>query len=63
MPQIACPTCQKKFDSDATKAMPFCSTRCKLIDLGKWLDEENSIPTDIEQSLEEGSFSEGTDWD
>jgi endogenous inhibitor of DNA gyrase (YacG/DUF329 family) len=22
---------------------PFCSHRCKLIDLGKWLDEEHSI--------------------
>ncbi len=24
---------------------PFCSERCKLVDLGKWLGEEYRIPT------------------
>jgi uncharacterized protein len=26
--------------------MPFCSERCQLIDLGRWLSEEISIPVD-----------------
>ena len=26
---------------------PFCSKRCKSIDLGKWLNEEYRIPTPI----------------
>jgi len=24
--------------------MPFCSARCKLIDLGQWLDEKHTLP-------------------
>ncbi len=26
------------------RAFPFCSDRCKLVDLGKWLGEEYRIP-------------------
>jgi len=25
-------------------AFPFCSARCKLLDLGKWLDEQYRLP-------------------
>jgi endogenous inhibitor of DNA gyrase (YacG/DUF329 family) len=28
------------------KAFPFCSQRCQLIDLGKWLDEDYRIPAE-----------------
>ena len=36
-----CPTCNKEFPGDPKKPYyPFCSERCKMIDLGKWLDEE-----------------------
>ena len=24
--------------------MPFCSDRCRLVDLGRWLDESHAIP-------------------
>lgn len=27
---------------------PFCSERCRLIDLGAWLDEKYSIPAPLE---------------
>jgi endogenous inhibitor of DNA gyrase (YacG/DUF329 family) len=30
-------------------AFPFCSDRCKLIDLGKWLGEEYKVPTKPEE--------------
>lgn len=43
-PEINCPTCDAKFKISATKAMPFCSERCRLIDLGRWLDEGIGIP-------------------
>lgn len=29
---------------DETDAPPFCSERCKLIDLGRWLDEDIGLP-------------------
>jgi endogenous inhibitor of DNA gyrase (YacG/DUF329 family) len=41
--RIKCPTCKKAGDWFATDFGPFCSQRCKLIDLGKWLGEENRI--------------------
>lgn len=41
--RIKCPTCKKTGDWFATDFGPFCSKRCKLIDLGKWLGEENRI--------------------
>jgi endogenous inhibitor of DNA gyrase (YacG/DUF329 family) len=32
----------------AERWRPFCSERCKLIDLGSWFDETNRIPDDSE---------------
>lgn len=46
---VTCPTCGKPvaWTTDATWR-PFCSRRCRLIDLGDWLDENHRIsdPTD-----------------
>ncbi len=28
---------------------PFCSERCKLLDLGAWADEKYSIPADVSE--------------
>ena len=39
-----CPACQKEFQPDDGPAMPFCSERCRMIDLGHWLDEKISLP-------------------
>lgn len=40
---IRCPTCKKEGDWFAGEYGPFCSKRCRLVDLGKWLGEENLI--------------------
>jgi endogenous inhibitor of DNA gyrase (YacG/DUF329 family) len=40
---IKCPTCGKKGDWSSGAYRPFCSQRCKLIDLGKWFGEEHLI--------------------
>ena len=40
---VICPTCKKKGDWFAGKHGPFCSHRCKLVDLGKWLGGEHVI--------------------
>ena len=39
----SCPTCKKKGEWLAGDFGPFCSHRCKLIDLGKWLGGEHAI--------------------
>lgn len=44
--KIKCPTCQKPADfSSENPHRPFCSARCKLIDLGAWAAEDYKIPT------------------
>jgi endogenous inhibitor of DNA gyrase (YacG/DUF329 family) len=40
---VKCPTCKKAGRWFDTEHGPFCSNRCRLIDLGKWLGEENRI--------------------
>jgi len=44
-PRVACPTCKRQIEWSAeNRWRPFCSERCKLIDLGAWLSEERAIP-------------------
>jgi len=41
---VNCPTCNAEVTwNKESKWRPFCSERCKLIDLGAWADEEYSI--------------------
>jgi endogenous inhibitor of DNA gyrase (YacG/DUF329 family) len=43
-PLVKCPTCGRELEwSGASPFRPFCSERCRLIDLGAWLSEENAI--------------------
>jgi uncharacterized protein len=41
--------------------MPFCSERCRLIDLGRWLDEKHGLPyePDEDQGDEKRTKDEG----
>lgn len=39
-----CPTCGKAIDWQTNPFRPFCSERCKLVDLGKWVNEEYRVP-------------------
>ena len=39
-----CPTCNKETQlSPANSYRPFCSKRCRLIDLGQWMNDTYSI--------------------
>ncbi|MGO9037375.1 MAG: DNA gyrase inhibitor YacG [Steroidobacteraceae bacterium] len=41
---VKCPTCGRPVEWSAASAYrPFCSDRCRLIDLGAWLDEKHRI--------------------
>lgn len=43
--RLNCPTCQRPIAwSDEYPFRPFCSERCRLIDLGAWLSEQRAIP-------------------
>ncbi|MBS4098470.1 MAG: DNA gyrase inhibitor YacG [Sulfuricella sp.] len=46
-PTVACPTCGQPAEySPCNRFRPFCSERCKLIDLGEWAREGYRIPMD-----------------
>jgi len=45
--KLQCPTCGKDlYWNDDYPHRPFCSQRCKLIDLGEWANENHKIPGD-----------------
>ncbi len=43
MSVLRCPVCGREFESEQSPALPFCSHRCRLIDLGRWLREEQGL--------------------
>jgi endogenous inhibitor of DNA gyrase (YacG/DUF329 family) len=49
-----CPMCQKPVQRrPANRFFPFCSERCRLVDLGKWLGEEYRIPAGPQENEDE----------
>jgi len=47
MIRTSCPVCQKAIEVERLEALPhlpFCSRRCKTIDLGRWLGEAYRVP-------------------
>lgn len=56
-----CPICGEEVTPRSeNKAFPFCSARCKSIDLGKWLSEEYRVPATPNEA---GDGDEGSDGD
>jgi hypothetical protein len=54
---VACPRCgQKAPFAPKNKWRPFCSERCKMIDLGKWAAEDYRVP-DNEKPADDDSTS------
>ncbi len=47
---IKCPTCRNPAPWRDNPFRPFCSERCRLLDLGKWLDEAYRIPGEPDES-------------
>jgi uncharacterized protein len=44
-----CPICNKPAAPRAENpSFPFCSARCKTVDLGKWLNEDYRVPVEEE---------------
>jgi uncharacterized protein len=48
MRSVPCPTCNRPVEwSEKSPWRPFCSERCKLIDLGAWANGQRSIPGEV----------------
>jgi endogenous inhibitor of DNA gyrase (YacG/DUF329 family) len=41
---VKCPRCGKEMETAGNPFRPFCSERCKLVDLGNWLSGTYKIP-------------------
>jgi uncharacterized protein len=41
---VNCPHCKRQCEWQDNPWRPFCSERCKLIDLGAWFQERHTIP-------------------
>jgi endogenous inhibitor of DNA gyrase (YacG/DUF329 family) len=39
-----CPTCNRQVEWQNNPFRPFCSERCKLVDLDKWVSDEYRVP-------------------
>lgn len=54
-----CPICRKPVDSEVDADFPFCSERCRLMDLGNWSSEKYKISEPvIDESTPEGSYND-----
>ncbi|MES2767799.1 MAG: DNA gyrase inhibitor YacG [Bdellovibrionota bacterium] len=59
--QVPCPKCRKLVEYHGNEFRPFCSERCRVIDLGDWADGKYAIPLyktendDIEDREEKNS--------
>ena len=54
---VKCPVCARSVSWLETEPYkPFCSERCKLIDLGEWADEGYKIPVKDEGLSDDGSM-------
>jgi hypothetical protein len=42
---MKCPSCSKEVTLKENPYRPFCSERCKLIDLGRWAAGDYRVPT------------------
>jgi endogenous inhibitor of DNA gyrase (YacG/DUF329 family) len=51
---VRCPRCGELTPWEENPYRPFCSERCKLIDLGKWIEEEYRIAGEKQMPEEKG---------
>ncbi len=63
MPTYDCPTCSRVINvaqKEEAPFRPFCSQRCKMVDLGKWFDGTYAVsePLQPNELTEAGDFKE-----
>ncbi len=55
---MKCPICKKEATWKDNPNRPFCSERCRTIDLGRWASEDYSVPSPLEDNEESVAQSE-----
>jgi endogenous inhibitor of DNA gyrase (YacG/DUF329 family) len=54
LPEVACPQCRHRGRWLESPSGPFCSERCRLVDLGQWFGEEHRISRELRPGDFEG---------
>lgn len=55
-----CPSCRREVKAKPENpCFPFCSERCRAIDLGRWLGEEFRVPVTTRDDDEDGDGEPG----
>ena len=60
---VRCPTCRTEISWEENPHRPFCSERCRLIDLGAWIEDKYRIPgeeLEPDSKKESGDDEEGS---
>jgi hypothetical protein len=52
---MRCPICKQSVPAEGNPFRPFCSERCKMIDLDNWLSERYRIPAPARTRDQEGA--------
>lgn len=56
-----CSTCKQPIQWEGNPFRPFCSERCRLLDLNGWLSEQYRVPAeDVGMDVHESSSEEGS---
>lgn len=59
---VKCPHCGREAEySSENKFRPFCSERCRLIDLGAWADEAYRVPVSQQNEIYQEMLEEDED--
>ncbi len=58
--KVQCPQCRASFLYYESESRPFCSERCKMIDLGHWFEESYKVPMKeyVEQTQDNEEYEE-----
>lgn len=55
---MRCQICGSDFDPCLSSALPFCSSRCQQVDLGRWFNEEHGLPIESDDGGEDALGSD-----
>lgn len=61
--RLVCPICDNVFERAESSTPPFCSPRCRQIDLGRWLGESYGLPYEAEDRIEAENRAEEDEFD
>jgi endogenous inhibitor of DNA gyrase (YacG/DUF329 family) len=55
---VKCPTCEKEFNYYSSEYRPFCSEKCRMIDLGHWFKESYTVPVKKQNPEKDNDINE-----